>query len=532
MSVTVIGALFGLMLIFGVVIGVVGYVSLDNAFKNEYASSTYRMADAATALVNGDRLHNYVEDNDPTTQEYVETNNKLQICCYKLHVSLIYIIEVDQSDYGRFVSVFNVVDNDVDNTNYSPWELNYHRNTTNDEYRTKYRNLYEQKSDYETLFRLKTTDGQHPHITTLVPVFNSSHDVVGILCMQRPVSEMYHSMMPYFFTLIVSVVLLGVVISVLSILFVNLAIIRPLGKVSREATRFSKDSTNANSIGKISRFAVIQNLANSIDSMETETIENIKSLTSITAEREKIGAELSIATSIQQDSLPKVENAFPNRKDFEIYASMNPAKEVGGDFYNFFLIDDDHLGLIIADVSGKGVPAALFMMVSNIVISDRARMVADPAKVIEYANQNIYEHNQTGMFVTVWLGILEISTGTLVSVNAGHEDPIIYRKKSNMFVENKEKHGFVVGGMGGLKYENQYTKLQKGDKIFVYTDGLSEAMDKDHNMFGIPRAVKTLNEHRNESPKELLSCVTDAVKEFVGDEPQSDDLTMMCVELK
>ena len=198
-------------------------------------------------------------------------------------------------------------------------------------------------------------------------------------------------------------------------------------------------------------------------------------MTRVTAEKERIGTELALATRIQADMLPNIFPAFPDRTDFDIYATMDPAKEVGGDFYDFFLIDDDHLCMVMADVSGKGVPAALFMMASKIILRNNAMMGKSPAKILGPTNA-ICSNNQEEMFVTVWLGILEISTGKLTAANAGHEYPVM-KRPDGRFELLKDKHGFVVGGMEGVKYKDYELQLEPGAKLFLYTDGVPEATD-------------------------------------------------------
>ena len=210
---------------------------------------------------------------------------------------------------------------------------------------------------------------------------------------------------------------------------------------------------------------------------------------------------------------------------------MIPAKEVGGDFYNFFLVDDDHLALVIGDVAGKGVPAALFMMVTNILLRNRTKEGGTPAEILTYVNSNICEENQSDMFITIWLGILELSTGRLVMANAGHEDAAVCRKGEE-FLPFSTKHGFVAGGMTGIVYRDYELRLNKGDKLFLYTDGVPEATDSDHNMFTITRTLKALNEFRDGSPEDILKGVFKRVDEFTGEAPQFDDLTMLCIEYR
>ena len=218
--------------------------------------------------------------------------------------------------------------------------------------------------------------------------------------------------------------------------------------------------------------------------------EYIQDIETITAERERISTELSVATRIQTSMLPTSFPPFPNRSDFDIYASMDPAREVGGDFYDFFLIDEDHLCMVIADVSGKGVPAALFMMASKIILQSCAMLGQSPAEILAKTNDAICSNNNEEMFVTVWVGILELSTGKLTCSNAGHEYPV-FRKPDGLFEILKDQHGFVLGGMGGLSYTEYRLQMDPGAKLFLYTDGLPEAMKNDASgsMFGLDRML-------------------------------------------
>jgi sigma-B regulation protein RsbU (phosphoserine phosphatase) len=251
----------------------------------------------------------------------------------------------------------------------------------------------------------------------------------------------------------------------------------------------------------------------------------------VTAEKERIGTELHMAAQIQESMLPHLFPPFPDRKEFDLYASMNPAREVGGDFYDFFLIDDDHLCLVMADVSGKGVPGALFMMISKVILQSCAMLGQGVSEILTKTNEALCSNNKVEMFVTVWLGVLEISTGKIIAANAGHEFPAIYRK-DGAFQLYKDKHGFVVGGMEGIRYKEYELQMNPGDKLFLYTDGVPEATDANKKMFGTERMIAALNEHVDRSPKEILHGVRQAVDAFVGDEEQFDDLTMLCLEYR
>ena len=241
-------------------------------------------------------------------------------------------------------------------------------------------------------------------------------------------------------------------------------------------------------------------------------------------------SELNMATEIQESMLPSIFPAFPDRKEFDLYASMEPAKEVGGDFYDFFMIDDDHLGVVIADVSGKGVPAALFMMISKTILQNYAKLGISPAEVLKRANDSLCSQNKLEMFVTAWIGILEMSTGRMKCASAGHEYPVICR--DGKFKLLKDRHGLVLGGMESVIYTDYEIRLDKGDKIFVYTDGVPEATDKDNNLFGTDRMVDALNNNPEACPEEVLKNVRAAVDQFVGIAEQFDDLTMLCLEYR
>lgn len=272
-------------------------------------------------------------------------------------------------------------------------------------------------------------------------------------------------------------------------------------------------------------------LALSFKSLTERIKDYIDEVQTITAEKERIGAELNVATQIQADMLPCIFPAFPDRDEFDIFASMTPAKEVGGDFYDFFLLDDDHLAMVMADVSGKGVPAALFMVISKTLIKDQAQMCRSPKTILEEVNNKLIESNAEGMFVTVWLGILEISTGKIIASNAGHEYPAM-RKANGEFELIKDKHGMMVGAMPGVKYTDYEMELEKGGCLFVYTDGVPEATDANCQLFGTDRMIDALNKEPLASPEALLKNVKDATDEFIGDAPQFDDLTMLAVTLR
>ncbi|MBO4289808.1 MAG: serine/threonine-protein phosphatase [Lachnospiraceae bacterium] len=311
-------------------------------------------------------------------------------------------------------------------------------------------------------------------------------------------------------------------------------VLRPLKAVQKNIRLYKKTKDSGEvvkNLEKIHPRNEIGQLSEDVSSLAVEIDDYLQEIRTITAEKERIGVELSLASRIQESMLPSEFPAFPNRNEFDVYAVMDPAKEVGGDFYDFFLIDEDHLCVCIADVSGKGIPAALFMMASMIILGNNARMGKTPAQILTDTNEMISANNKENMFVTVWLGILEISTGRLTAANAGHEFPVL-RQPGGSFEYYKDKHGFVIGGMRGAKYKEYEILLQPGAKLFVYTDGLPEATDAEEGMFGKERVLEALNCGPEGAPEQVLKNVRGAVEEFVKEAEQFDDLTMLCLEYR
>lgn len=264
-----------------------------------------------------------------------------------------------------------------------------------------------------------------------------------------------------------------------------------------------------------------------IRQMEREQLE----LENKRKEQERIAEELTLARQIQISALPRIFPAYPDRTEFDLYASMDPAKEVGGDFYDFFLIDGDHLALVIADVSGKGIPAAMFMMTSKSLIRNELMSGHDPAEALTNVNLQLLENNDAKMFVTVWVAVLELSTGKGLACNAGHEHPAL-RRAGKDFELIQYRHGIMVGVSRKARYQNREFELHPGDSVFVYTDGVPEAKAGNKEMFGAERLVTALNACQDCRPDEILTNVKRAVDTFVGDAEQFDDLTMMCLEYK
>ncbi len=325
--------------------------------------------------------------------------------------------------------------------------------------------------------------------------------------------------------------LVVMVLTLTGALVLGKRIVKPLNTITRRISELNEGNLEFKMEGAYKTGDEVEELAQSFAAISHKTVEYMQKVVQVTAEKERIGTELALATQIQGAMLPHIFPAFPDRSEFDIFASMDPAKEVGGDFYDYFLIDNDHLGLVIADVSGKGVPAALFMMASKIILQSVAMMGHSPAEILARTNNAIYTNNEAEMFVTVWLGILELSTGKLTAANAGHEFPAI-RQPGAPFELYKDRHGFVIGGMENVRYKEYQIQMEPGSKIFVYTDGVAEATNAEKELFGTERMIEALNTDPDATPEQILKNVRSSVDAFVKDAEQFDDLTMLCLEYK
>ena len=348
---------------------------------------------------------------------------------------------------------------------------------------------------------------------------------------QSEATAVYQEKTGYSRTMGTVLLLIVMLLTLAGALILSGRIVKPLNTMTRRISELNEGNLEFKMEDAYKTGDEVEELAQSFAAISHKTVEYMSKVVQITAEKERIGTELSLATNIQASMLPHIFPAFPDRPEFEIYASMAPAKEVGGDFYDYFLIDDDHLGMVIADVSGKGVPAALFMMASKIILQSVAMMGMSPAGILQKTNEAICSNNEAQMFVTVWLGILELSTGKLTAANAGHEFPAL-KQPGGVFELYKDKHGFVIGGMESVCYKEYEIHLQPGSKLFVYTDGVAEATSAEKELFGTGRMIEALNADPDAAPQQILRNVRTCVDRFVKEAEQFDDLTMLCVEYK
>ncbi|PKM48599.1 MAG: phosphoserine phosphatase [Firmicutes bacterium HGW-Firmicutes-6] len=315
------------------------------------------------------------------------------------------------------------------------------------------------------------------------------------------------------------------------LLFLNKSIINPLQVIVDNATDFVNINLDEN-LGEIVALNIdvktgdeIEILAEAFNKMTSDISRYIKELTSVTSERERIETELRIATLIQEGMLPR-NFEYPDRNEFTLYASMRAAKDVGGDFYDFFFVDDDHFCITIGDVSGKGVPAALFMAMTKATVKDLVLRHLPVDEVMTEANINLCNNNEQGMFVTLLIAVINVKTGVFQWCDAGHDPAIIWKKDGTVEMLTGKK-GFVCAGMETAKYKMNESQIEKGDIIYLYTDGIPEANNTKNEFYGLER-LKTLVASKEEHDiKSLCADILADVDEFADTEPQFDDITML-----
>lgn len=333
------------------------------------------------------------------------------------------------------------------------------------------------------------------------------------------------------YTILVAMILTLLVI-LITFLLLRRTVIAPLKQLADGAVAFGKGQDVLTKDDMISMNIrsddEIGDLYSEIRSMQERIVDYTNNLASATAEKERVGTELRMAAHIQETMLPHNQEELSERPEFDLAASMNPAKEVGGDFYDYFMIDDDHLAVLIADVSEKGVPASLFMMASKILIGYRTKLGGSPGEILEAANEEIFLHNASKMFITAWIGILDIRTGHMVCSNAGHEYPEV-REQDGRFHTLKDEHGLVMGIKSGMKYTDYELILEPGDAVFVYTDGVTDAKNGRGEFYGIERTEAALNEKPGNTAEEIVSMLREDMDQFTEGAEQFDDITMLCL---
>ncbi len=500
-----------LTVLISVISTISGYLQYDNTIRKLYNDHGYEIGNIILDNIDHDKVAQYAqtwtEDGD-----YAKISDYIKSVANSADVAFIYMVTVSEDETIRYV--FDSTGTPLGNTDpvsayfdevWAAWT----QGTRPDSY------LVRHSPKYGFL------------TSSVLPVIDSQGNVVALLLVDVWMKVIITTLRSYILNM--ALISLGVlaVFCVVYWVFMRKSFIRPLMKIRDNVTEFAQNETvTTTTLNDIQTKDEIQQLAESIDQMEGDIVDYIGKIKTITAEKERIGAELNVATQIQADMLPRIFPPFPDRTEFDIYATMDPAKEVGGDFYDFFLVDDDHLCLVMADVSGKGVPAALFMVIAKTLIKNQAQQGKRPSEILSNVNNQLCEGNEAEMFVTVWLAIIELSTGKGVAANAGHEHPAI-RRAGGQYELVIYRHAPAVAAMEGVRFREHEFELHPGDSLFVYTDGVPEATDAHNELFGAERMLTALNRAPEADPQALLGNVREAIDGFVGDADQFDDITML-----
>ena len=517
----IFNAVIGLIMLLSAAIGTVGYFEFAGALKQQYMEIANGIAEYAALSMDPEILEQYLETKT-ADEAYNSTREQLQHTADAEDCSVIYVAKV-HTDTKEREYIYNVVSKA---SGFSPYEIGF-RDTVNDEFLKVYDSILKGETQLHNFMY-----SRKGYTTSVYPVEDADSGVVAIVGVVKNMDLLTSAKNSYICQIILIEALIAILSGVVWVVYMRRRIVVPVQQLSEAALNMVEHLEDGNSPELVVKHDdELRELADSFATMYREVGAYIAKLETVTAEKERIGAELDVAAKIQSSMLPCIFPAFPDRNEFDIYATMDPAKEVGGDFYDFFMVDADHLAFVVADVSGKGVPAALFMVIGKTLIKDHTGLHDDLGEVFTEVNNILCASNSEEMFITAFEGVLNLKTGELRYVNAGHEIPFLCRK-GGVFEPYKVRAGFVLAGMQGIRYRAGSIQLEPGDKVFQYSDGIPEAINSEKAPYGMKRLESVLAKNSEKAPSELLPLVKADVDAFVGDADQFDDITMLCIEFK
>ena len=511
-----------------VLIIVISFVVGDRYIQGEMENcrtTAYAYTKSAAELIDGDKIAYYLETGEEDDY-YYEILDFLNAFRLNTDIQYYYVFVPFEDDlvYIWDANILKPGEMEID-----VCELGYREEYMEGGKEATY-SIYKQNPPEEIEL---VNDDKYGYIASAYsPVFNSSGEPVAVVGVDVYMPDLQANMREFLVAVVVTIMLVVLVAILLCFFFVKRKIVNPINKIRDASRSMVENLENEESMEvSVKTGNEIEELFDSFKAMYGDVRDYINQLSVVTAEKERIGAELDVAAHIQASMLPCIFPAFPERKESDIYATMDPAKEVGGDFYDFFMVDDRHLAIVMADVSGKGIPAALFMVIGKTLIKDHTTPGRDLGKVFTAVNNLLCEANSEGLFITAFEGVLDLVTGEFNFVNAGHEMPFVC-KADGAFEPYKIRPGFVLAGMEDMRYRAGSMILEPGDKIFQYTDGVTEATNIHNELYGMERLEVILNKVKCGTSHEILPAVKADVDEFVGEAPQFDDITMLCLEYK
>ncbi len=516
--------------------GFIGAILYINGMYKQYNTYMIGIIEFVTDMTDTDDLEECIETGEQS-EEYEELQGLLNEIKENYEIEYVYVVKPLNTDATD--NMMNII------AGVTQYEEDHESDTlarlgqlTGDSYSPDVVQHYidAMDSDEISFFSNETSYG-HDY-TALCPLINSDGEAIAVLAVDISVDDIYAVLGHYIILVLIATVALVVIFLALIYRWMSRSVIEPVSKIQAAAEKFVTDSSTQDDPEKLSYSDPgihsedeIESLSTSLVTLTSDLKKYMLNLVRETRDKERIGTELALATKIQADMLPCIFPPFPERTEFDIYATMNPAKEVGGDFYDLFMVDDRHLAVVMADVSGKGIPAALFMVIGKTLIKDHTKPGIALNEVFSTVNDVLCSCNNEGLFITAFEGVLDTETGEFNYVNAGHEPPFIYRAGGS-YEEYNVKPGFVLAGMEGIRYKEGSLTLGIGDRIFLYTDGIPEAENASQEFYGLDRMCNALNKTCSCDTKQTLITVKKDIEAFVGEADQFDDITMLCLEYK
>lgn len=513
--------------VLSIIISVVIYWAVYNSIVENLGARAYNSAATLARLINIDKVKKYKE-NPIVDDEYRDTIKKFDI--FKTSMKLKYLYVESWDEQGNRFIIYDATEpgDGIENSAYGREHLGARL-----EY-SDYANKFIMNSDNIELYKVENNFYGHT-VASHYPLKDENGKNFAIVGADISFNEIISQIRKSIFFLLILVHITIILVTLATIYIIQRNIYIPLRKISNTAKNFvskKHDKINVNLI-KYNQNDEIGSLVNSFDKMMLDIKKYSKHIKEVIAEKEYISAELNIATQIQRSLIPHIFPAFPELEEMDIYAVMHPAKKVGGDFYDFFLIDEYRLAFVIADVSGKGIPAALLMVITKTLIKKEATLNDDPGIIFKNVNDQMCDNsnNSLGMFITAFMGILDLRTGEVSFSNAGHSNPII-KKRNGKFNKLRMEKQFVIAGMPNLDFKTEKFKMDAEDIIFLYTDGITEAEGANSKFLGEENLMSILDSIDTEksSLKQISNIVIDKVKEFRRDKPQNDDITILVIK--
>jgi sigma-B regulation protein RsbU (phosphoserine phosphatase) len=510
--------LLALMLAMAVILSIVSYMAIRSVYLRFYNEKAQQLVHIVSQRTNWEKLEPFVEtgEADEYALDLMEFYNSVKENF--LTEGYLYLFVPGEHSFTYLIEA-RTEDEDPDAL--AKWGDTFEY--TEFEYKYLVPDIEAGRAHEEIIYMGENEYGGG--LETWAPVFDSAGNVRAMVEVDIRMPSFRQDLNGFVIRIIGVFILLVAAVLFLTLQYLNRSVTRPIvslersvnayehGKLELDASHYKKDDE-------------IKGLAESFDEMTRRIAAYNEEVTRASAERERIGAEMDVARKMQTDSLPSVFPAFPERSDFDVFAGMIPAREIGGDFYDFFMVDDDHLALTVGDIAGKGIPVALFMVMVKTLIKNRVLQGLGPAEVMQSVSEQMLESDQADIFSTVWLAVIELSTGKGIAANAGHEHPVL-RRAGGKFELQAYKHSPPLAAMEGVRFHDHGFQLEPGDTLFIYTDGLTDAVNAKNEIFGPGRIVDALNEEPEASPAMLIQMTKEAVFDYTGRDTQSDDMTML-----